>query len=383
MRAVCVSILCLLGIHGAAAQFLVISGGGPIIRIPRDGPTISLGVGYLGADNASKNVKFKYSGVTPFMSDTPPINFIIVSPSSGTTPALIELAVNPSVVDPNTEFGGSLIVNFTTVDVSPPSSASVEIDLALPRKPNAVVLSVVNSASLQPSISPGAVISILGSNLAAPTLNGAIDDTGFYPTSLGNTTVTFNGIAAPLLFVSVNQINAIVPYALAGQSRADVVVTHYGRSSAAFSVPILDTSPAIFTATPTGNGQAAALQLGSDRNYSYNSVDNPAPRGAVMEFFSTGAGAWNPPVPGDIAFGSARSSLSLFGVILFTAQPVSMTIGGQPAKILYAGTSPFQVWGLLQVNAIVPDGIGSGAQPVVLKVGQNDSSAQHVTIAVK
>ena len=82
------------------------------------------------------------------------------------------------------------------------------------------------------------------------------------------------------------------------------IVPQFSRTHINFQrVPIVDTSPAIFTATQTGNGQAAALQLGGDRNYSYNSVDNPVPRGAAMEFFSTGAGAWNPPVPGDIAFG--------------------------------------------------------------------------------
>jgi uncharacterized protein (TIGR03437 family) len=38
---------------------------------------------------------------------------------------------------------------------------------------------------------------------------------------------------------------------------------------------------------------------------------------------------------------------------------------------------------MLQVNAIVPNGIGSGAQPVVLKIGNNDNAAQQVTVAVK
>jgi uncharacterized protein (TIGR03437 family) len=63
--------------------------------------------------------------------------------------------------------------------------------------------------------------------------------------------------------------------------------------------------------------------------------------------------------------------------------PLSLTIGGQPAQINYAGAAPFEVAGMLQINAVVPQGIGSGAQPVVLKIGANDNSAQQVTVAIK
>ena len=50
------------------------------------------------------------------------------------------------------------------------------------------------------------------------------------------------------------------------------------------------------------------------------------------------------------------------------AAPVSLTIGGRPATIQYAGGAPYQVMGMFQVNAKVPDGIGSGPQPVVVTV---------------
>src|SRR5437868_6501559 len=42
----------------------------------------------------------------------------------------------------------------------------------------------------------------------------------------------------------------------------------------------------------------------------------------------------------------------------------SLTIGRQPAQILYAGAAPYMVSGVMQVNAVVPDGIGSGPQPI-------------------
>jgi uncharacterized protein (TIGR03437 family) len=85
-------------------------------------------------------------------------------------------------------------------------------------------------------------------------------------------------------------------------------------------------------------------------------------------------GVWNPAVPdGTINLVATK----------FSAQPLSLTIGGKPATIYYAGSAPYEVWGTLQVNALVPTGIGSGPQPVVLTVGQSDNTTQGVTVAVQ
>ena len=126
-----------------------------------------------------------------------------------------------------------------------------------------------------------------------------------------------------------------LPYALAGQTNPEVVVKHFDLSSPPLKLPLLDTSPGIFTATQTGTGQAAIRQLGPDSTYSYNSADNPAAPGTAFEMYCTGAGVWTPPVAGDISL----------GITLFQTQPVSVTIGGRPAKVLYAGNSGGQsVW---------------------------------------
>ena len=76
------------------------------------------------------------------------------------------------------------------------------------------------------------------------------------------------------------------------------------------------------------------------------------------------------------------SSLALFPPIVPLAQ-VSLTIGGQPATLLYAGPAPFMVLGVIQINAVVPEGIGSGPQPVVLTVGRNSNVLQRVSVAVQ
>ena len=60
---------------------------------------------------------------------------------------------------------------------------------------------------------------------------------------------------------------------------------------------------------------------------------------------------------------------------------MSVTIGGKPATVVYAGTAPGGVAGFLQVNAVVPSGLPSGSVPIVLTIG-NASSQTGVTLAV-
>ena len=67
----------------------------------------------------------------------------------------------------------------------------------------------------------------------------------------------------------------------------------------------------------------------------------------------------------------------------FTAKPVSLTIGGQPSRLIYAGAAPYQSLGMLQINAYVPEGIGPGPQPVVLKVDNVDNTQQQAMIAIR
>ena len=58
--------------------------------------------------------------------------------------------------------------------------------------------------------------------------------------------------------------------------------------------------------------------------------------------------------------------------------------GGLPAKILSAGSSDtFNTWSVLQVNAVLPDGLGSGPQPVVLTIGANDNSQQQAMVWIQ
>src|ERR1019366_1467081 len=85
------------------------------------------------------------------------------------------------------------------------------------------------------AVVPQMLVSIYGSNLAVQTATAnALPLT----TQLGGTAVAFNGIAAPLLYVSSEQINAQVPSGVRGSASANVVVTTAVGKSSAFSMPV-------------------------------------------------------------------------------------------------------------------------------------------------
>jgi trimeric autotransporter adhesin len=320
------------------------------------------------------NVSFKLAAQTPDQSGGP--TFLVVSPSSGVTPATVYVGLDPNIVPYLPAGAYGVNVEFTAIQSSaaiPGCSFFVDLSLRPPGPPS--VTSVVSSATFQPAISPGELVSIFGANIGTPPQNGTFDQTGLYPTTLGNTTVTFNGVAAPLLYVSNNQINTVAPYELAGQTTAAVVVTHDSQAAPAFSAPVVPTSPGIFTLT--GTGQGVIVNASGPSGPTFNSAANPAPQGSAITFFATGAGLWNQTIQdGIVILGSIQP-------LIAPAANVSLTIGGAPAQILFAGAEPFQITGMLQINAIVPTGIGSGPQPLVLTIGQNNNSQQQVTVAVQ
>jgi len=136
-------------------------------------------------------------------------------------------------------------------------------------------------------VSPGEFVALTGLNLGSagsPTISN-----GLLPTTLGGATVTFNGAPAPLVYVSNTQINAIVPYEIAGQNSATVTVKVGGVEQSA-TVPVLPAVPALFTTNSSGTGQASAL----NQDFSVNSPSNSANPGDIIVLYGTGEGLETP-----------------------------------------------------------------------------------------
>ncbi len=304
-------------------------------------------------------------------------NFITVTPPSGTTPATLTLTLNAAILvtlPPGTYTG---TVNVTSPNIAGPGQV-VNVTLTVTAAPPPIVAAITSGASLQPgSISPGEIVSIFGTGVGPVTPPGGIvfqlTAAGTVPTTLGGVTVTFNNVAAPLLYVSATQINAIVPYEIAGQPLANIVVQFGGSNSASLQARVTDTTPAIFSLSQGGSGQGAIL----NEDFSVNGSNRPAAKGSVIQIFATGEGQLVPRV----ATGSVTPGVAPFPKPI--ASPVTLTIGGQTAVVQYAGEAPTLVSGVIQVNAVIPTTVPSGNQTLVLTIGTNKNDSQTITVAVQ
>lgn len=227
---------------------------------------------------------------------------------------------------------------------------------------------VRNAASaLGGPVSPGAIVSLFLSGLPELTL-GAFTD-GRLATEVAGVRVLVNGVAAPVVAVAPGQVNAIVPYETPAGAEATLQVRRDGAVVGETRVAVAAAAPGLFTANASGAGQAAAL----NQDGSFNTPDRPASAGEVVVLYGTGEGA----LDARVADGSiAAAPLSQ------PRLPITVEIGGRPARVLYAGPAPGLVHGLVQINAEVPAGVPPGAASVVFLAG-TARSATGVTVSVK
>lgn len=208
---------------------------------------------------------------------------------------------------------------------------------------------VVNAASFARApdnvLAPGSLISIFGSNLTSGSTRAAASTP--LPPKLAGTAVTVNGVRAPVLFVSPQQINAQVPFEIQTGDAALVVSTP-NRTSAAENVRIVTAGPGIFTVT------------GSAR-----------PSGAIT-IYATGLGAVTP-----AAATGAAAPLSPLSRTLLQPQVI---IGSTSLQPTFSGLAP-QFVGLYQINAVVPAGIAAGPTTVTIQVDGRTSNAFPLTIS--
>jgi uncharacterized protein (TIGR03437 family) len=191
---------------------------------------------------------------------------------------------------------------------------------------------IVNAASFTAPIAPGSLISIFGSNLEGGT-------------------VEVNGVAAPLIVVTPGQINAQLPYETVAGTASVAVTTPAGRSAPA-TATVVPESVGVFTFPGTDRAIAEPV----------------APRG-VLVLYVTGLGAATPTV--------ATGRLAPVDTLSFALTTPTVTIGGLPADVQFAGLAPGFI-GLGQMNIGVPAGVPPGeAVPVVIQ------GAKAVTVTIR
>lgn len=222
----------------------------------------------------------------------------------------------------------------------------------------ASLYSVANSASYdRGAIAQGSLFVLFGSGLGPDKLVQASS----FPlqTTLAGTSVRILSagmmVDCPLVYTSSPQVAAILP-SKTPAGPASVFVTYNGRST---GVPdsyygpfanVVPSSVGIYTLNSQGNGPGIFSAL----NGSLTSFVKTAKAGDVLTLWATGIGA----IQGDDAFPPEVRNFP--GVEVYA--------GSQPAKVLYAGTSPCCA-GLNQISFEMPQTGGSCFMPVLVRSG--------------
>jgi uncharacterized protein (TIGR03437 family) len=230
-----------------------------------------------------------------------------------------------------------------------------------------VIQGVVNGANYTPGFASATFITITGTNLAASTASWSVFTNGNLPTTLGGVTVTINNIPAYIAFVSATQINALAPDDPT-TGMVPVQVTNSLGTSNSFAANKQAAAPALFAYSQRG-GFYAVVQA----PFTYQLVAPPglfgktpvtvqAAPGETLTLYGTGFGPVTPAQPtGQLVTSPAP-----------TANPVTVTIGGVPATVTFAGLIGS---GLYQVDATVPM-VGSGDQLIAVSVAGTKAANQ-------
>jgi len=241
------------------------------------------------------------------------------------------------------------------------------------------IAAVVNAANFQSGpISPGEMVTLFGVAIGPTTPAYATIDssTGKLATTIGGVQVLFNGIAAPMIYVSSTQVSAVVPYEMASAASPGVSIKYAGQTSNAYQLTTMVTAPGLFTQNSSGSGPGCIL----NQDYSSNGPNNPAAKGSVVMVYLTGEGQTNPPsITGAITTATLPPPQVTPAPV---SLPISVLINGQPAPYVYAGEAPGFVAGLMQLNAQIPPNAPSGALSIQISIGGN-SSQNGVTISVQ
>jgi uncharacterized protein (TIGR03437 family) len=234
----------------------------------------------------------------------------------------------------------------------------------------------VNAASFAAGapVAPGSLISIFGIDLTA---DGDAASGLPLPPKLGGASLRIGGVAVPLVHATPPyQIDAQVPWELAGQTAADLTITTDGLAGNHIGVAIAPYAPGIFTADSSGSGQGAVLinsttLLAAPQSSPWQG--RPAKRGEWLNVFCTGLGA--------VSMQPASGAGAPADPPATTLTPVHVKIGGLDAEVNFSGLAAGYA-GLYQVNVRTPDSAPTGDSiPLSIEIGGVNSNV--VTVAIE
>lgn len=226
---------------------------------------------------------------------------------------------------------------------------------APPLNSNINITGVGNGASFSQSFAPGMLMTVFGSGLSTGS-EQIVTSAPLPTTSESGTSLTINGIKAPLTYIASTQINFQLPYEVT-PGPANLTVSSGGQSDSVGFV-VQASAPGIFV------------------DSSENLVPNKtAAAGSTIGLFVTGAGLVTPP--------EATGNVPNSGTTPKPNLPVTLTVGGILANLdcqyCYVGIPSWST-GVLQINFTVPPNVPTGSQPVIVTIGGVSSVAALLTV---
>ncbi len=275
--------------------------------------------------------------------------WLTVSALSGTGSSQLEVRASAAGLSHGVYSAVLTIQSVNTI----PQFINVPVTLVVGASSATAIKGVANAASFGQAFVPGMVMSVFGAGLSPITQQTSQLP---LPLTVKGVSVTVNGIAAPLYYISPGQLNVQVPYET-GLGTATLGVNNNGQV-ASYSFPVSAAAPGIFA------GQGGALVPFATGK-----------RGQVVLAFITGEGDVTP----SLATGATPASGIGVGGLPEPRQPLTVTVGGVQATVLFAGIPPGLV-GVTQINFAVPADCPLGAQPVVVQVGEVDSAPANLNV---
>ncbi len=236
---------------------------------------------------------------------------------------------------------------------------AVEVLRIDPSTTPAVVIDGINAVTGYPAallppfasgIAPGQLIQIGGRNLGPATaVNGQADATGRQATVVGNTSVFFDEIPAPLLSVGASTIECFAPFEITRTT--NVTVVSNSQKSNTVRLGVTATAPQILSVT--------------NQDGTLNSASNPAHVGSTIVIYSSGLGETSP--------------LSVDGLVNSAPLPVPLAavtvyLPGIEVQPQFLGAAPGMIAGIVQVNVLLPM-INYPMSPLSASVSLNGASA--------
>ena len=225
---------------------------------------------------------------------------------------------------------------------------------------------IVNGASFRAEqpMAPGSWVSAFGTFTNVGNVQNTVIP---LPATLGGVSITVNGIAARINFVSATQINFLIP----GQATPGLhpVVVTIPSGTLNGTVRVVAAAPGIF------KKDAAEPALGAilNQDNSENSQNRPAIRGQAISIYATGQGALSASVPDGAAAPSNPPATSTITPQVF--------IAGVEVPVEFSGLAPGFA-GLWQINVRLPNlPFLSGRLPVLVYMNGVDSNEVALYVA--